>query len=326
MKFLIKATENAPEYNGNGIVWGTGEAPFTNYTESMNGSMVGNTVKYKTGLKDIDIDSNRQLLQEEKEIYKEKLSTELPRLFKFFPQIRIKGGGEEPDTINDTDATFWNTDRTSVRITNSTFSSVFDTDNPEDALFYFSVIGGAFGGISPTLEIAERNGNKYYLTGEDDFTEQVYEEEYGVKRKAIGALSELLESTGIDALLYITYLTGVDGTKGFTKNTSKGVFEKALMEFIEGKNSKTGKKAAAKTFYDNYKLWKADKETFIGRAILSAANHYQIIFFKDGKFITSANNTVLASRIEDSYKMLMKPDNQDEFEQIKDLVEEKLNK
>ena len=98
------------------------------------------------------------------------------------------------------------------------------------------------------------------------------------------------------------------------------------MEFIEGKFSKTGKKLAAQTFYDNYKLWKADKETFIGKAIISAAHHYQFIYFKDGKFITSLNSTVLGNRIEDSYKILMKPENQTEFDEIRKMVNEELNK
>lgn len=324
MKFLIKATENPIEFDGNGVVWGTGETPYINYSESMNSVKQGDKIKYKTGLKDIDIESNRQLTDEEKSIYKEKLDTLLPKVFKFFPELKVKTG-EDEFTINDSDETFWNTDRTNIKITNSTFSSVFDTDNPEDAILYLSVLGGGFGGVSPTIDIAERNGNKFYLTGEDEFTEQVYAEEYGDKRKAIGALNELIENKGIDPLLYISYLT-VDSNKGFTKNTSKAVFEKVLMEYIEGKLNKTAKKEAAKNFYNNYKLWKADKETFIGKAILSAANHYQFIFFKDGKFITIFNNVILGSRIEDSYKILMKPENQAEFDLIRKSVEEKLNK
>lgn len=319
MKFLIKRRENAAEYDGTGIKWGTGETPFVDHEERMNDRKFGSKIKFHTGLKPINIETNKQLTKEEKDFYKEKLETAMPTLQEYFPELK--------DENNDTDDVFWNNERTTLRISNSTFSSVFDTEqDPETALLYFGILGGGFGGIAPSLEIAERGmGIKYYLTAEDDFAEKKYEEEFGIKRKAIGALDRLLEEKGIDALLYITYLT-IPQNKGFTKNTSKGVIEKVLMEFIEGKFSKTGKKLAAQTFYDNYKLWKGDKEAFIGKAIISAAHHYQFIYFKDGKFITSLNSTVLGSRIEDSYKLLMKPENQTEFDEIRNMVNEELNK
>lgn len=319
MKFLIKRRENVPEFDGTGIKWGTGETPFVDHEERMNDRKFGSKIKFHTGLKAIHIETNRQLTKEEREVYKEKLETAIPLLQEHFPELK--------DENNDVDEVFWNNERTTLKINNSTFSSVFDTDqDPENALLYYGILGGAFGGIAPSLEIAERGmGIKYYLTAEDDFAEKKYEEEFGIKRKAIGALDRLLEEKGIDPLLYITYATIPQG-KGFTRNTSKAVFEKLLMEFIEGKFNKTGKKLAAQTFYDNYKLWKADKETFVAKAILSAAHHYQYIYFKDGKFITSINNTVLGSRIEDSYKMLMKPENQTEFDEIRKLVNEELNK
>lgn len=318
MKFLIKVTENSPVFHGDATEWGTGQTPFINHTETMNPRKYGSKIKFTTGLSETDIDTNRQLTSEEKEIFKEKLKTDLPTIEKYFPELRSKD--------NSTDENFWNNDRTTFRITNNTFSSVFDTEqDPENALLYYAIIGGAFGGISPSKEIAERVGNKFYMTGEDEFTEDKYEEEYGAKRKAIGALDRLLEGTGIDSLLYMTYLTE-DINKGFTRNTSKAVLEQALMEYIEGKLTKSGKKNAAKKFYDNYQLWKTDKETLIGKAIIAIAIHYQLIFFKDGKYITSFNNTVLESRQEESYKKLMKPENQAEFDEIRKAVEEKLNK
>jgi len=193
-------------------------------------------------------------------------------------------------------------------------------------LLYYGIIGGGFAGIAPTQDIAERNmGIRFYMTDESTFATQNYQEEFGVKRKAIGALDKLLSSKGKDPLLYITYMTLPEG-KGFTKNTSADVLEKALMEYIEGKTTKTGKKNAAQSFYDNYKLFEADKETFIGKALLSAAIHFQIVYQKDGKLWTSLNNTMLGSKLDDSYKALMKPENQKEFDDIRKIVEEKLNK
>lgn len=323
MKFLIKGIDNPIEYDGNAVKWGTGETPFVDYSIEMHGRKTANNkIKFRTGLNKVDILSNKELTDDEKNIYLEKLDTFLPKILKAFPELKIK----DSEDVADDDEVFWNTDRNTLRIKNSTFSDVFDTDaNSEDLLLYFAIVGGSFANISPTLDIAERNGNSYYLTDENEFTEKIYEEEYGDKRKAIAALDSLLESKGIDPLLYISYLT-VPENKGFTRNTSKAVFEKALMEYIEGKNTKTAKKEAAKNFIKHYKLFKADKEAFIGKAILSAAHHYQLIYEKDKKYITSVNGTVLGTTLETSYSILMKPENAEEFQTIRDKVNEKLSK
>jgi len=315
MKFLIKLIQNPVEYKGDAIVWGTGETPFIDHRDSMDSRMVNGKVKFRTGLHPADIDKNKAITSEERGIFKTKLETTLPFIVEAYPEA-----------LDDTDDTFWNHDRTTMLIANSTFSNVFDTEeNVEHALLYLAINAGSFGSISPTEELARRIGNRFYLTNEEDFVEKEYEEEFGIKRKAIAALSDLIDRKGIDPLLYITYLT-VPNSKGYTKNTAKGIFEKTLMEFIENKNTKMGKKNASQLFYDNYMLFKNDKDSFIGQGILKAADHYGIIFFKDGKFITSINNTILESRIPESYKTMMKPDNQNEFDEIRKAVEEKLNK
>jgi len=315
MKFLIKSTHSPVQYEGGATVYGTGPSPFINSVEDLLAIPISkDKVRFVTGLSEEDIRSNVSLEEEEKEVYIKLIEPATKKILKVY-------GKEALDFTNDT---FWNPQRTTLKITNTIFSNVFDDENVEDLIFRMQVIGGGYTTIAPSLEIAQRTGKKFYLTGEDEFTEKNYEEEYGAKRKAIAALDELLESKGIDALLYLTWNT-VDNNNGFTKNTSKQVFEKTLMEFIDGKHVKHGKKDCAKQFYNNYVEWKNNKEGVIAKAILNAAYHFGFIYLDDGKFKTSKRLTQLGSTLDESLKILMKSEHQNEFIELKKSVDEKLN-
>ncbi len=315
MKFLIKSTHPPVQFEGGATVYGTGPTPFINDTEDLVSVLVGkDKVKFRTGLDEQDIQSNMDLTDEEKVVYRKLVDHARTQVERSYGQ----------DALDFTNQAFWNPERTTLKITNTTFSNVFDDTNVEDLIFKMGVIGGGYSIIAPTLEIAERVGKKFYLTSEDDFTEKNYEEEYGMKRKAIGALNDLLEAKGIDALLYLTWNT-VDRNNGFTKNTSKQVFEKTLMEFIEGKHVKYAKKECAKQFYDNYVEWKNNKEASIAKAIFNAAYHFGMLYMDEGTFKTSKRLTQLASNPEESLKILMKSEHQNEFIEIRKAVEEKLN-
>lgn len=154
-------------------------------------------MRFVTGLDEQDILSNLALTDDEKKVYV-KLNKSREKVTKVY-------GLEALDFTNEI---FWNPQRTTLKITNTTFSDVFDDSEVEDLIFRMQVIGGGYSSIAPSLEITtERTGKKFYLTGEDEFVEKNYEEEYGAKRKAIAALDELLEGKGIDALLYLTWNT-----------------------------------------------------------------------------------------------------------------------
>lgn len=315
MKFLIKSTHTQPQFEAGALVYGTGQSPFINSVEDLFGVPVSkDKVKFITGLDPQDIKSNMSLTDDEKVVYLKLIEP---------AREKIKNSYGE-DALDFTNQTFWNPQRTTLKITNTIFSNIFDDDNVEDLIFKMEVIGGGYSTIAPTLEIAERTGKKFYLTGEDEFTEKTYEEEYGAKRKAIAALNELLESKGIDALLYLTWNT-LNINNGFTKNTSKQVFEKTLMEFIEGKHVKYGKKDCAKQFYDNYIEWKNNKEASIAKAVVNAAYHFGMLYLDEGKFKTSKRLTTLGSTLEESLKMLMRAENNNEFIEIKKSVDDKLN-
>ena len=315
MKFLVKATHAPIQYEGGDVVYGTGPSPFINNEEDLYAIPISEgKVKFITGLDEQDVLSNIVLTDDEKTVFKQLVEKAREKVEKTY--------GKE--ALDFTNRTFWNNQRTALKITNAIFSNVFDDENIEDLIFRMNVIGGGYTTIAPTLEIAERTGKKFYLTGEDEFTEKNYEEEYGAKRKAIAALDELLETKGTDALLYLTWNT-TDKNNGFTKNTSKQVFEKTLMEFIEGKHVKSGKKECAKQFYNNYIEWKNNKEGVIAKAVFNAARHFGIIYMDEGTFKTSKKLTQLSSNPEDSLKILMKAEHQNEFIEIKKAVDEKLN-
>lgn len=316
MKFLIKSTYSPAQFEGGALIYGTGQSPFVSSTEDLLPIPINkDKVRFVTGLDAQDIRANIILTEEEKAVYTKLVEPARERVEKAYGA----------DALDFSNTTFWSGARVTLKITNSIFSNIFDDENNvEDLIFRMQVIGGGYSTIAPSLEIAERTGKKFYLTGEDEFTEKNYEEEYGAKRKAIAALDELLESKGIDALLYLTWNT-VDSNNGFTKNTSKSVFEKTLMEFIEGKHVKSGKKDCAKKFYDNYVEWKNNKEGVIAKAVLNAAYHFGMLYMDEGKFKTSKRLTQLGSTLEDSLKILMKAEHQNEFIDLKKAVDEKLN-
>jgi hypothetical protein len=315
MKFLIKAIHSVAQHDGGSQIFGSGESPFVNVTEDLVAIPISkDKIKFVTGLSEQDIIGNNSLTDDEKKVFVKVSESAREKVINAFGA----------DSVDPTNETFWSGHRATLRITNNTFSDVYDDENVEDLIFRMQIIGGGYASIAPTLEIAERTGKKFYLTGEDEFTEKNYEEEYGSKRKAIAALDTLLEQKGIDALLYLTWNT-VDTNNGFTKNTSKQVFEKTLMEFIEGKHVKTGKKDCAKKFYDNYVEWKNNKDGVIGKAIIKAAYHFGELYMDDGKFKTTKRMTMLGSTLDESLKILMKPEHQNEFIDIKKVVEDKLN-
>ena len=314
MKFLVKSLSSPVQYEGGAQVYGTGPTPFINNSEDLLAIPVGkDKVRFVTGLNENDIKSNILLTDEEKEAYLKLVAPAREKVREAF--------GE--DALDFSNTTVWGGARANLKVDNNLFSSVFDEANVEDLIFRMQVIGGGYSLVAPTLDIAERTGKKFYLTDEDEFAEKGYEEEYGDKRKAIAALDEILEGKNLDALLYLTWNT-IEGNHGFTRNTKKAVFEKALMDFIEGKAVKTGKKDCAKRFLKNYAQWKTDKEGVIAKAIMSAAVHFGEIYKDEGKFKTTNRMTTLGSTLEESLSLLMKAEHTNEFIEIKKVVEDKL--
>lgn len=316
MKFLIKATHNPVIYEGSNIVYGTGESPFIANTEDLACIQIGeDKVRFITGLSVENINSNISLLPEEKKIYGELCEKARERV--------VAAYGVE--ALDSTNQYFWNGARTTLTLTNTSFSDIYDdTESVDDLIFRMQIIGGGYSSIAPTLEIAERTGKKFYLTDEEEFAEKNLEEEFGHKRKAMAALDKLLDQAGIDPLMYITWLT-VDNNNGLTRNTPKGVYETILMQFIEGKHVKYGKKDCAKIFYDNYMKWKSNKENVIATATVAAAYHFGMIYLDEGSYKTSKRLTTLGSTLEEALATLMLPSHTNEFIDIKKSVDEKLN-
>lgn len=320
MKFLIKTTYAEPEYISGAQAWGTGESPNFSLIEPLRDEIIDlekNIIKFRTGFHDNDIISNQQLSVEEREIYLKKAT-----------ELREKIKEAYPESESNTNRAFWNEDRAKILLSNQTVSNVHDTEEDiEDAILFLNIIAGGFPSVSPNLEIAQRVGNKFYVTSEDEFVQKAYNEEYGSKRKAIGALNDFLEAKSNESLMWISYLLD-DSVKGFTRQTSKETFEKTLMDFVEGKLSKTNKKGAAKKFMDLALLWKTDRETLIGKAVISAAINLNIIQkpkSNEGKLVNMLSGTELGSTQEQAYTKLMKGEYQIEFKELKDKVNKELS-
>lgn len=317
MKFSIKSTYAQPEFIGEARIWGSGQSPYVNLNDQLSQTMVDSIkgiIRFKTGLDIKDIDSNQHLNKEEKEIYKETAKKLIEVILSTYPEAS-----------DNTNQSFWNSDRSLLKLDNFTESIVYDTDEPEGAILYLNIIAGGFPSVSPTLEIAQRNQNKFYLTSPEEFIKKVTQETYGDKRKAMAALNDLLENKGKEALVYISYLlTGK--SKGWTMSTSEAKLEQEIMDFIEGKHSDINKKGAAKEFYNLYLQYKIDKDQVIGKAIIEAGKFFGTLQFPKGskKLTNMITGTELGSNTEQAYKKLMKAENQKEFKELADIVKEKL--
>lgn len=304
MKFLIKVKYKPEEKVGTHTEFLTGPPPVVNMVDHLHVVEIDNNKPvFKTGMQFFNIVENPKLRDSvEKDKFEKLAQTLIDRL-----KERYKGSVEPSSS-------FWTTDRITFKIDSSALAKVYDTDDIDDSLLFLNILGGGFSLISPSLEIAQRTGDRFYLATEEESAKQQYEEDYGDKLKAMTSLGNILEDEGTLPLVYISYL--IPGVKGFTKNVKRAVIEQEFMDYIEGKSVKTGKKQCSNNFYQLAKQWKSNREELIGKAIVGKAISDNIITKNQNKRYETKYGTELGSNIEEAYMKLNKPENQNEFEEI----------
>lgn len=315
MKFLITSKYSPAQYDGAAIVFMTGKPPFVNQVDSLFCQMVGqDKVLYKTGFKESDIKNNRYLLDSEKEFF-------LAKQKKLVEQVEKEFGDAASDASN---RIFWDENRTSLRITNDTLDTVFDTDRVDDAILYLNIIGGGYATVAPSEAVADRTSkHSFYLTTIEDEVKRESEDMFGSKMEAIIELGSLLNG-GIDGLVYISYLLS-DLNKGYTKNTSTDVFKRDMLNYIENGVGGKDKKKSASNFYKLSQQWKNDRETLMGKAVVSAGIHYGLIKKKRDKRY-EYKGLDLGTTSNSAYDILNKAANHAEFGELTDEIEKILNK
>ena len=317
MIFYIKTLQGEADHLKGNQVWLTGESPSMEVNTTLFSEIIGeNKVRFRTGLNLDDIESNYQFkTPEDKETFKEVAKPLIEKVL-----IKYKEAADSTNTY------IWNPSRTELKLNSSTLDRMYDTNDVEGAILYLNILGGGYPSISPTEELAQQNFNRFYVTTIEEFTQKTSQEKFGMKRKAIAALDELLEKTGVDSLVWMSYLTAPIN-KGYGFSTSKETFEQAFMDYLEGNLNKIDKKRASEDFYKLCDLWKKDKDQLIGKAVVSAADYHGLIYKPKGagtKYINSLSLNELGTTKEQVYSKLIKPELQQEYKELYDAVKAKL--
>lgn len=316
MKYLIQRNYKTEVLHKGVTLFGTGENNYSVHTDILAEERIDkNTVRKVTGLNEDDIKGSPVLTDEMKEIY-------LNRLPDVRKKVIEKYGESALDPTNDH---FWK-NRSTIRLDKNKLGQLHDDEeNLADLILRFNILSGSFDDIAPSLETAKATGRNYYIIDLDDFNKSEFDDKISYKLKAVASLNELVEKSSKDALLYLTWVI-VDDAKGYTKNTSSEVLAQVLYEYIEGALVKKNKKACAKIFYDNYNLWKTDKDSLITKAIFNAALYFGDIYLDKGQYTSKAGNTKLGTNEKKAIETLLDGPNIAELKELKKTIEEKLSK
>lgn len=286
-----------------------------------NGRVNDTTHKYLTGLNPEHLDYCPAFLStpEKKEMYKKHLEKDLERLKKKYL----------PSEFDETNSYFWK-ERQMGKITidaSSIETTYFDTEaNPDHIILKYAILAGSYDMIAPTKEWAELTNAPYYISTIEEEEQKTYAP-VNEKLKAGAELYEFIEKSNENSLLWFAW--GLDkDTQGFTHTNSKGVISQKLVEFLEGKLTKSNatKKKCASKILEELRLWREEKEKAIAKAVFNAAEYYNHIYHDKGFYITVGRRTKLLPSREDSIDLLMDPVNRDEFLEIQDAVKQEFRK
>lgn len=316
MIFHIKTLHGDADSIRGSQVWLTGESPSAELNTELFGEVVDeDKVNYRTGLKPEHIKTNIQFKTDE-------VRGEFQKIAKPLIAKVLKVHEQAIDPYN---KYFWNPSRVQLRLNSQTLERLYDTDNVEDALFYLNILGGGYPSISPTMDLAFENFNRFYVTTEEEFTEKVSQEKFGYQMEAMAALNDLLINNSTETLTWLSYLT-TKVNKGYLFNTSKKTYQQVFMDYLDG-NSGLDKKKAAEQFYELVESFKKNKDKVIGEAVVAAAIYHGVLYKNKGagsKYTNILTGDELGSNATQVYQKLMKPEYTEQYKDIFEEVKKKL--
>lgn len=268
MLFQIKKASIPTEKIGGATVHNTGESSYYKMTVQLFKTEIDatkNHFKFRTGFDSDEILTNTFIPVDDRPILEKKAKELRKFVLAKYPEAK------EADKKS-----FWIEDRTQLTLSYQDSLTVHDTETEEGALLYLNILGGGYPMIGITKEAADIKGLEYYVIEVSEQNEKDLKDTYGNKLEAMAELHNLCENKSVDALMWISYLTS-ETNKGRTRSTSRALFQKDFMDYIEGAQSDRDKKQAAKTFYKYAKLWNTDKEAVILEASVKAALYYGLI-------------------------------------------------
>lgn len=325
IKFALRNAQGKPTREGDTIVRFTGDSePFYKVSERTAQS-VGLDQKgeprlvFLTGL---DIEKVDQYSW-----YKEGEKKEIKKQIKdLLPDIKKRFGGD--DILDKTNRYFWgsNRDVSRVALTNSDLDIFYDTANPIHALFYLSIVAGAFIDlIAPTKEYADDHQLPIYM--QLDTEDSVDDEDEITRSDAHAALSKLRKEADPEALFILAWCIQYNNrTYGaYLKSTSYKDLVNYHIKYIDGKLEQKGKKKyTPKVFLDYAERWEGQqtRPKVLIEAYVKAGEYYNFLNKKDRKYVTT-DGAILGNTIEDVIETLSKPSFSQDLGKLRDQVEAK---
>lgn len=324
MRFLIKNTASKAEKEGDIFIRYSGTAePFHRVSER-EGQKIGvdgggnPKLVFTTGLDVKKVPFFQWYTDEEKEQVVKQIKELTPLIVEFY------GGA---DAVESSNHFFWRDDRRVSRLSlqNTDMDVFYDTAKPAHALLYLSIISGAFiDMVGPTKDWAERHQLPHYLALE---TEDTFEEEDEITRSdAHAALGELRKDANPESLFILAWCIQYDTqTYGaYTKSIPTKDLINYHIKYIDGKLVSKKKRNTPKVFMEYVEKWKTQqtRPSLYAEAYLKAGEYFNFINKKTKKYETE-EGTVLGNTVEEAVTNLLKPKFAQDFQKLRDKVENK---
>jgi hypothetical protein len=326
IKFAIRNTAEKAKKEGDSFIrfTGTGE-PFNRDCERASRSIetdpMGNAIKwsFQTGLDEEQVEYYNWLTDEEKEVVREQIKTLRPKIEKYF-------GGK--NVINPENYTFWKKRRdiNKLKVTHENIDVFYDTEKPEHALLYLSILSGAFSDIvAPNRDWAERFQLPHYLALEIE-SNNFGDEDDITRADAMGELTLLRREFGKDALYILAWCLQYDTNAfgAYNYSTTEKDLINYHIKFIEGKLVSKKKKNMPKTFMEYAEKWRGaqTRALLYTEAYVKAGEYFNFISQREKKYVTS-EGTVLGNTIAEAVKNLNSPKYKIDLQNLRDSVEAK---
>lgn len=322
-KFQIKPVAGKSEKEGDSIVRFTGQSEYINVNDVIASDMITRngkqTQRFRTGIEVSDVSKNPLIPASEKENHKAMIEAYRPILEEAF-------GAEDLDPVN---TFFWkNPEYGSIKISNQDLNKFYDTANPEHALLYFNIMGGAFADtVGVSRDMAEKYHVPFYIETAGEYISEDADS-YVTKANAFSLLKELSDSADNQALLYLGWVLHSDsnGFGSYTISTPKSELFKMHGEYIEGKLNFTKKRDTPNKFISVAQSWKEAKTgrpSLIVEAYLKAAKVFSYLNSdKEGK-LSLPSGLQLGLSMDTAIKTLLLPKNNQEFEDLRTYIDKK---
>lgn len=326
LKFAIRNTAEKAKKEGDSFVRysGTGE-PFNRDDERANIAIdtdqQGNPIKWKfaTGLDEEKVEFYEWFSQEEKDVVKEQIKSLKPLIERFY-------GG--PTILHPENYSFWKNRRdiSTIKVTHENIDVFYDTEKPEHALLYLSILCGAFSGaVAPNKDWAERHQIPHYLALEIE-TGDYGDEEDITRSDAHGELALLRKEFGKDALYILAWCIQYDTNAfgAYNYSTTEKDLINYHIKYIDGKLQTKKKRNCPKSFIEYVEKWKTPqtRQLLYTEAYLKAGEYFNFINQREKKFVT-ADGVILGNTVKEAVESLQKPKFRVDFDSLKNAVEAK---